>query len=125
MSTLDSRCDVRVVKAFLMTLPLFLLGCRAQPKAADTEHRLHIEAVEGCDSEIVVGSLAGKTYRLSPVRPEATRAVACYMPVGPEDVGGDLAARLDVPSGTLRVHSPSFDTEAVYTIESATEVKKK
>ncbi len=119
--------------SFLAVLAVVVgLGIRAiavrrererQHERHERETHLHIDAVDGCNSEEITGSLGDKTYRLSPVRPETALGVGCYMPVKTEDVGHDLDASLDVQRGVIRVHSPIFDNEAMYTVEAASERK--
>lgn len=110
-------------------LLLCLVGCREQPQPGappvpvPAGNRLHVITVEGCDTEAIVGSLGGKTYRLTPVRPAASLGVACYMPIRPEGVGHDFGAVVDVENGTITVGDPVPGGQALYRIESATETK--
>jgi hypothetical protein len=81
---------------------------------------LHITQVDTCAEVSVLATFGDKEYKLSTVN--HPMAIACYSPIGSENVGKDLPATLDELKGVFNVR---LDTGIEpYAIRAVRDVKQ-
>jgi hypothetical protein len=113
----------------LGTCCIVFAGCHKA--GIQTPKTLHVKSVEECSDISVVATFGDKEYTLEPEGHPAY--VACFSPIGPELVGKDLKASLDVARGVFTVHLDAGETpyhthydatDATYVIHSTREVTR-